>query len=442
MPTSSRGLKKAPSQKGRSVPVRIGRIGSKAARFPWLEEHPHQIALPVRVCQQAHLVIPFAPMRNACDRFAALLVALLAILAIARPSQAEEEPRLRWDLVTIGPDAHLFSLWGHTALCVSTGEFEQGACFDFGVAREEDPIRLAIGTLRGRPLFAVVKVPTPILLASSQFRDTWRQTLELDPAHGRELLADLEHAVLTRSRYAYQPLERNCTTEVRDRLDRALSGALSANADRRSGPPLRHVAEAGISGRVVPLALTALAGGRALDRPSTEWERMALPKGLMQAVAARLSAAPSRVFTRVGAPPPTSPNAGRVLLSLLAIVLSGSIWQALRGSRDSRGARIALGTWLAALSFAPLLGAASTLPSLHASWMLLVLWPFDVLLAWGKQTSRIHERYVVLRLVLILLVAAAMAVGMVPPSLWIGVVIVGVPLATWLLMRRRIARES
>ncbi len=231
-----------------------------------LEEQPHQIALAVRVCQRTCLVIRFGAMRHACTRFATPLVVVLAILAIARPSQAQAEASLTWDLVTIGPDTDLFSLWGHTALCVSTGEFEGGSCFDFGVAREEDPVRLALGTLQGQPLFAVVKVPARVLLAMSQFRHTWRQRITLEDAPGRELLAELEHAVGARARYAYQPLDRNCTTEVRDRLDRALAGKLRLGAEERSGPPLRRVAEAGISGRVLPLALTALAGGSGLDR--------------------------------------------------------------------------------------------------------------------------------------------------------------------------------
>jgi hypothetical protein len=407
-----------------------------------IEEQPHQIALAVRVCQRTCLVIRFAAMRNACTRFATPLIVVLAILAITRPTRAQEESSLTWDLITIGPDTDLFSLWGHTALCVSAGEFEGGSCFDFGVAREEDAVRLAVGTLQGQPLFVVVKVPARVLLASSQFRDTWRQRITLDDAHGRKLLAELEHAVAARARYAYQPLDRNCTTEVRDRLDRALAGKLRIGAEERSGSPLRTVAEAGISGRVLPLTLTALAGGKALDRPSTEWERMALPQGLMQAVSARLSAAPSRVFTRADAPPPTSPQAGRLSLVLLTALVSWSIGRALRRSPDSRAARSLLAAWLSLLSLAPLLGAVSTLPSLHGNWMLLLLSPLDILLAWGKHTTRWHERYVALRLALIVLVAAAAASGLLVQSLWIGGVITGLPLGTWLLVRKRMPRAA
>lgn len=431
-----RGADHGPTSSSRSGKT----IQPKNPSLRLLEEQPHQIALAVRVCQRTCLVIRFGAMRHACTRFATPLVVVLAILAIARPSQAQAEASLTWDLVTIGPDTDLFSLWGHTALCVSTGEFEGGSCFDFGVAREEDPVRLALGTLQGQPLFAVVKVPARVLLAMSQFRDTWRQRITLEDAPGRELLAELEHAVGARARYAYQPLDRNCTTEVRDRLDRALAGKLRLGAEERSGPPLRRVAEAGISGRVLPLALTALAGGSGLDRPSTQWERMALPQGLMQAVSERLSAAPSRVFTRADAPPPTSPHAGRISLAFLTALLSWLIARAVRRSPDSRGARWSLAAWLSLLSLAPLLGAASTLPSLHGNWMLLVLSPLDLVLAWGKQTTRWHERYVALRLALILLITAASASGLLAQSLWIGSVATGIPLGTWLFMRRRTLR--
>ncbi len=93
----------------------------------------------------------------------------------------------------------------------------------------------------------------------------------------------------------------------------------------------------------------------------------------------------------------------------------------------------------AALAHAPT-RAASTLPSLHGNWMLLVLSPLDLVLAWGKQTTRWHERYVALRLALILLITAASASGLLAQSLWIGSVATGIPLGTWLFMRRRTLR--
>lgn len=383
-------------------------------------------------------MIPLSPMGGACVRLRAWLACVLVGSTFAHPSRAEHDGQaLNWDLITIGPDTDLFSLWGHTALCASSGKLEDGTCFDFGIAIETDPAKLAIGTLRGDELFAVVRVPARVLLGSSQFRDAWQQRIQLDAERGRELLAELEHAVETGASYAYQPLERNCTSEIRDRLDRALAGALAQGAHERAGAPRRQAAESGLSGRLLPLTLLALAGGSALDRPASAWERMALPDGLMQAVAERLSAAPSRLSTRVDAPPPTSPHAGRILLSLLTLLVSWLSWRRLRRAPDSHGVRIALAVWLTGLACFPVLGVLSTLPSLQQNWMVLVLCPLDALLAFGRRPTRWQRVYALVRLTLIVLLGVASAFGLVAQSLWVGVLAAGIPIGLWFLAQRR-----
>jgi len=379
-------------------------------------------------------VVPWRSVGPVSFRRTPLELVVIGILLCGGSARAaDDRDPVHWDLVTVGPATDLFSLWGHTTLCASAGAFEDGACFDFGVATESDPARLSIGTLRGQALFTAIKVPTKVLLASSQFRDAWRQRIELEPDRGLELFRELEAAAEEEESYAYQPFFRNCTTEVRDRLDRALSGRLSRGADTRGGTPLRRTAEAGLTGHVLPLALLELAGGRALDRPSTAWERMALPAGLMQAVSERLSAAPSRLSTRVGAPPPTSPSAGRIVLVLITLATSVVYWL---GSRQSVRPRRVLGVWLGALGLVPLIGVCSTLPSLQGNWMLAVLTPLDVILTLSDRFVLWQRRYVLLRLAVLLALAASSITGLVVQPLGVGIGVAGLPLVLWLLRRR------
>lgn len=383
-------------------------------------------------------MVPSGPMRSASLRFWTLTLVLLTVVAPTRRTLAAEggAPPV-WDLVTVGPDADLFSLWGHSALCASAGSFERGTCFDFGVAHEDDPARLAVGTLRGRPLFGVVKVPARVLLATVQFRDTWHQRIELDPGPSRALLAELEALVQARMHYAYQPLFRNCTTELRDRLDHALAGRLRAGADQETGPPLRGPAEGGLTGQVLPLALLALAGGSVLDRPSTEWERMALPAGLMLGVKSRLSAAPSRVFSREGAPPPTSSQAGRSILIVLSALGFAGFALLLRRAPTRRGLVSTLcASWLVLLSLVPLVGALSALPSLHQNWMLAILTPLDAVLFARADWGRLSRHYVKLRLALLLALTLASGLGLVVQPLLTGAIVSASPLLLWLRAER------
>jgi len=379
--------------------------------------------------------MPSGPMKPTC-RLLSTFAAMVALL-LAGPARATElEGALTWDLLTIGPATDLFSLWGHSALCVSTTDYRRGQCYDFGVAREENPAKLALGTLRGERMFTALKLPAGLILAQARYRDTFRQRIRLDQVRARALLAELEATVGRRQGYAYQPLFRNCTTEIRDRLDVALGGRLRAGDKTRSGSPLREVAEAGISGQVLPLALVALAGGSWIDRPSTSWERMALPQGLMNALTERLSAAPSRVWTRKGAPPPTSPAAGRMVLILLTAAWALAFWLLARNSpRRSRVLQRSVGVWLGCLSLVPLAGMLSTLPSLQHNWMMLVLVPLDLVLV--ARAAKWQERYVLCRLATLVALGALALAGIIHASLWIGVLLAGAPLGLWLWSRRR-----
>jgi hypothetical protein len=368
-------------------------------------------------------------------------LALLSLLFFAPAARAAPEAGLAWDLLTMGPDTDLFSLWGHTALCVTGGEFEQGHCFDFGVAQEHDPARLSVGTLAGKPLFGILKIPTRVVLASGQFRDVFRQRLDIPPAQSQALLDELEASVRERETYAYQPMYRNCTTEVRDRLDRALGGRLRQGSTEPSGVPLRTLAEAGLTGRVLPLALLALAGGARLDQPSSAWDRMGLPDGLMQAARERLSAAPSRLFSRVDAPPPTSPAAGRIVLLLLATLGCGSAWLFVR-RRPARArlVQVGLGVALVLVSLPPLVGAWSTLPCLAGNWLLLALVPTDAVLCLARADWQ--KRYVWLRLLGLGVLGGGALVGFVSQSPWLGLWLALMPLGLWLWVQRQTARPQ
>lgn len=351
-----------------------------------------------------------------------------ALPVAAEPARAPSLPR--FTLVTVGPGSDLFELWGHSALCVSAGPFEDGMCYDYGWTQVTDPVALSLGTLRGQALFVRKKWPAAAVLRAYQFRDVWKQELPLDGTAAATLLARLEADAEDRRSYSYEPLQRNCTTRLRDAV--GASSDLHQGTEEPAGAPLRKMAEAGLSGRVVPLVLLALAGGASLDRPTSEWQRMALPFGLMESVRRQLGAAPERLFSRLDQPPPTSPHAGRIVLFFLAVVSGGLGWRARRASSRARlVVQRSLGLWLTFLSLVPIAGTLSVFPSLSPNWLLLVLVPTDLVLLLGDH--RFLQKYLVARLVVTSLALSLSLTGLLVQDLWAPCLLVLLPFSALLL---------
>lgn len=332
-------------------------------------------------------------------------------------------------LLTVGPGSDMLELWGHSALCVSSGEFEQGDCYDYGWSPALDVSKLIFGTLSGEQLFVPTSFPASRMLAVYQFRDVWRQKLELDPEQTDQLLARLRTDVTERRAYAYEPLFDNCTTRLRDALDEVTLGALRKGANAPDGAALRTFAEEGLRGRLVPLAALALGGGARLDRKSSEWDRMAFPIDLMDSIDKRLNAPRERLFTRLDAPPPTSVHVGRAALIVFSFVLALFVWRGRKSSLRVKSGVV--GLWLFVLSLVPLAALTTSLPSLTPSWTLLLLSPTDLLLF--AKPSQLLRRYATLRAGSSLILGALSALGVIEQSLVAVSLVVLLPLGSLLL---------
>lgn len=370
-----------------------------------------------------------------CGAFFALVPVLLLAQAAAA-AQVDAPAGHHFTLVTLGPGADLFELWGHSVLCVSQGTFEDGMCYDYGWSRVTDPAALAVGTLRGEALFVPKKWPARAVLRAYQFRDFWKQKLIFDEGVQRSLLARLEADVAGRRGYCYEPVLENCTTRLRDAMNRELGGGLDAERQGRPGPPLRTFAEQALRGRVVPLVLLELGGGARLDAPTSEWQRMAFPKGLLESVHGHLGAKPERVFSRRDQPPETSRHAGRLALLVLVLVSSALTWRMSSASPLKRSVVVrSLGVWLGFLSLIPILGAMSALPSLSGNWLLAVLVPTDLLLLLGVRGFL--PKYLLVRVALTSFVLALSLTGLIPQALWAPSLLVLMPFGALLIQFQR-----
>lgn len=345
------------------------------------------------------------------------LTAALSAACIAAAPAAHADPTVV--LYTMGPGDDVFSRFGHAAICVRDALTPEGRCFNYGTADFSTPAPLTWSILRGRGRFWVSVTAEPLMVqryGPGEDRDLDAQTLRLDPAAARALVARLDaDATPERREFIYHHYRDNCTTRIRDHLDAVTRGALSGAREPGPARTWRDETREGLATSLPLLVASDLLLGRRLDRPMTLREHLFLPRVFRAAVASSLAAPPERVWRRQRPTEAASPARARFVWLALA-ALAGAL---------SALARRSLRRWPSAALLA-LLGAFSTLlwafagvcalPELHLNEALLLLWPSDLAAPWFGARGR--ARYGTLRLAGLGAAAVLMACGVLIQPLW------------------------
>ena len=217
--------------------------------------------------------------------------ALLLCLCLWPSTGAAQTPA-RDDVPQIGvatmqPGDVFFERFGHNALIVDDPAEPEPLSYNFGFFDPSEPDFMS-RFIRGDMRYMLAALPFADDLA--YYRDVGRgvsiQWLDLDPAQARALAAALaENAKPEHAHYRYDYFTDNCSTRVRDAIDRALGGALRSQLQGRSrGNSYR--------GDAVRLASPApwmwigfdIGLGPAADRPNSIWDDTFVPMRLADAL--------------------------------------------------------------------------------------------------------------------------------------------------------------
>jgi hypothetical protein len=224
---------------------------------------------------------PRAAFRLA-SRVAVLLVAIAVLLVPGGARAAAPPPRI--SLLTMGPGDTLFTMFGHDALLVER-EGLPSLVYNFGMYTPESitPPRVLSGHLRY--YLSVEHYGVTLAQYRRERRSVLLQRLTMDPAAAERLAAALsENSKPANAAYRYDYATDNCTTRVRDALDRALDGALRRSLGGTVPTTYRdHALRMSAGALVVYLAFDFGLGSPA-DRPLSAWEDAYLPDRLVEAV--------------------------------------------------------------------------------------------------------------------------------------------------------------
>ncbi|MBA2626637.1 MAG: DUF4105 domain-containing protein [Gemmatimonadales bacterium] len=227
-------------------------------------------------------------------RAATATLALVVASALPLGSQARPAPdqngrgtELTISLVTMGPGTEVWERFGHNAIRVHDSVRHTDLQYNYGLfdfRQEKFYTRFA----QGRMLYSMGGFDAVRDMAryAAENRSVWVQELNLTPAQRADLRDFLEWNALPEHRdYHYDYYRDNCSTRVRDAIDRVIGGRIRAATDTvPTGTTFRsHTARLTSA---EPLVYTGLmiGLGAPVDRPISAYEETFLPLALREQV--------------------------------------------------------------------------------------------------------------------------------------------------------------
>lgn len=332
------------------------------------------------------------------------------------------------ELVTMGVGAKIWERHGHIALCVRFSPTSAN-CYNYGIGDFAHPLKMGAGFFRGTHSF-FVGTENPARMFSIYMcadRTIWVQPLALKPEEAKKVVDKLEFDIKPENRnYAYDHFWDNCTTRVRDDLDNATGGKLKALTGSPDDRTYRDLARHGFYGMRIPLLITDFAMGRVTDRVPTYWEKMFLPDYLREAAETAWGIKPIPIYTREGPPPLDESPSGRILFSLIVLLLTAPAWITARLGRFQRtGLAFSVVPYVLLGLIFWFLAIISPLPYVRWNETCLVLLPTDLMLVWFLSPER-RRKYARGRVASLVVMAGLLLVNVLKQPLW--------PLMLWPLV--------
>jgi Domain of unknown function (DUF4105) len=201
------------------------------------------------------------------------------------PAATPHDSQLTVFLMTMGPGKHVWERFGHNAIWIHDPVHGTDQTYNYGLF-DFHQHNFLLRFVQGRMWYWMQGFPAQSYVESYRRnnRSVWVQELELEPRARLELQKFLEWNERPENRfYHYDYYRDNCSTRVRDALDRVLSGQIrKATADAPTGRTYRfHTLRLTSNDPPIYTGLL-LALGQPVDRPITKWEEMFLPLAMRE----------------------------------------------------------------------------------------------------------------------------------------------------------------
>jgi hypothetical protein len=276
-------------------------------------------------------------------------------------------------LMTFGPGRQVWERFGHNAIWIHDPADSTDLAYNYGLFdfhQQNFLLRFA----RGQMWYWMAGFPAAAYVAQYERdnRSIWVQELELPPRAKVQLQEFLRWNAEPEHRYYHYDYYRdNCSTRVRDAIDRVLNGAIRRQTDTvPAGTTYRFHTQRLTAND--PLIFTALlaALGPGVDRPITAWDEMFLPLKMRSWVRTVSVPGPDgrslplvrserTIFESSASPPPDAPPNWLLWYLLLGLMMGGGMRLLAQRARTAAAARfgflVVTGGWLVVTGLAGLI---------------------------------------------------------------------------------------
>jgi hypothetical protein len=292
------------------------------------------------------------------SRAAALSLLVALFVPVSSPAQVPRErgAELTVYLMTFGPGREVWERFGHNAIWIHDPVHGTDQAYNYGLFdfRQENFI---LRFVRGQMWYWMAGFPAESYIRQYERdnRSVWLQELDISPKARLELQHFLQWNELPEHKfYHYDYYRDNCSTRVRDALDRVLGGAIRRQTETvRTDVTYRFHTQRLTTNNPFIFTGLLLALGERVDRPITAWEEMFLPVAMREHLRTVRIAGPAgavvplvkserTVFESTAAPPPDEPPDWLAGYFAIGAAIGASIVALAGRARESRRARATL----------------------------------------------------------------------------------------------------
>jgi len=277
------------------------------------------------------------------------------VTAVSQTASRPAEPgaELTVSVMTMGPGAMVWERFGHNAIWIHDPVRGTDLTYNYGLFdfRQHNFI---LRFVRGQMWYWMAGFPADQYLEEYQRnnRSVWVQELDLPPRARLQLQEFLTWNALPENRfYHYDYYRDNCSTRVRDAIDRVVNGAVRRATAAVPEPASYRFHTQRLTAND-PLIYTGLllALGEGVDRPLTAWEEMFLPLKLREHLRRVTIPGPDgrpvplvkserTIFSSTGPAPADTPPNWLPAYLLLGSTVGALAWGLSRGARRNVVAR-------------------------------------------------------------------------------------------------------